>query len=128
MIERTKDKSSFNPDNISKEVRQMIRNIVGINATLKPLPQHIFVSLEVSFTDSTPKNYKTKHFIRCSPDDLPKFCEGDQNADNDTWKLNLGSMDAKHIGLGLNIEVLEGDVELKAVSDILQEKRRKCKE
>ena len=36
-------------------------------------------------------------------------------------------MDAKHIGLGLNIEVVEGDVELKAVSDILQEKRRKCK-
>ena len=73
MIESTKDKSSFNPDNISKEVRQMIRNIVGINATLKPLPQHIFVSLEVSFTKL--KNMKTKHFIRCSPDDLPKFCE-----------------------------------------------------
>ena len=73
MIERTKDKSSFNPDNISKEVRQMIRNIVGINATLKPLPQHIFVSIEVSFTDSTPKNYKTKHFIRCSSDDCAEI-------------------------------------------------------
>ena len=39
-------------------------------------------------------------------------------------------MDAKHIGLGLNIEVVEGDVELKAVSDILQKNvenvRGKC--
>lgn len=128
MVEHTKDKSSFNPNNITKEVRQMIRNIVGINATLKPLPQHILVSIEIEFTESTPKSYKTKHFIRCSSDDMPKFCEGSQNASNETWKLNLGSMDTKHVEVGLNIEVVEGDVKVKVVSDILREKRRKCTE
>ena len=37
---------SFDTTNMTKEVKQMIRNIVGINATLKPLPEHILYRLK----------------------------------------------------------------------------------
>ena len=130
--QRGRKNESFDATNMTKEVKQMIRNIVGINATLKPLPEHILVSIEVEFTKNTPKDYKTRHFVRCNPEDITQFnnkknVKRSNIEDEKTWRLNLGMLDTKHIALGLNIEVVEDDVEVKAVTDMLHEKREERK-